>query len=178
MHYAHSLQPIENSILRSKKRRSSNGSQSPTNPSPSEYVSRHLCRSYSDLLLSIAARFSRKDGKGTAVWNRVLNPRQTGNFPHALTMASLRPACSPKHEAMPTQEDHRTRFFEEYREVAKEYDKEFLKKHDEDLNTTLIFVSFLWVFPQSVLTKDIGWFILRSHLRLYHPVRLPATTRS
>ena len=41
---------------------------------------------------------------------------------------------------MPTQEDHRARFYEDYREVAGEYDKEFLKKHDEDLNTTLIFV--------------------------------------
>ena len=29
----------------------------------------------------------------------------------------------------------------EVREVAKEYDKDFLKKHGEDLDTTLIFVS-------------------------------------
>jgi hypothetical protein len=28
-----------------------------------------------------------------------------------------------------------------YHKVAEEYDKEFLKKYDEDLNTTLIFVS-------------------------------------
>lgn len=41
----------------------------------------------------------------------------------------------------PVQEDHKARFYEDYRKVAEEYDKEFLKKYDEDLNTTLIFVS-------------------------------------
>ena len=41
------------------------------------------------------------------------------------------------------QEDHRAQFFEDYRREAEEYDKEFIKKYDEDLNTTLIFVSFL-----------------------------------
>ena len=45
--------------------------------------------------------------------------------------------------AKPTQEDHRARFFEHYRKEAKEYDREFMKKYDEDLNTTLIFVSFV-----------------------------------
>jgi len=29
-----------------------------------------------------------------------------------------------------------------YRHEAEEYDREFIKKHDEDLNTTLIFVCF------------------------------------
>ena len=29
-----------------------------------------------------------------------------------------------------------------YRREAEEYDREFIKKYDEDLNTTLIFVSF------------------------------------
>ena len=43
-----------------------------------------------------------------------------------------------------TQEDHRARFFEDYRKEAEEYDREFMKKYDEDLNTTLIFVSFVW----------------------------------
>jgi len=41
------------------------------------------------------------------------------------------------------QEDPRARFFEDYRNEAEEYDREFMKKYDEDLNTTLIFVSFL-----------------------------------
>ena len=39
------------------------------------------------------------------------------------------------------QVNHRTQFFEDYRKEAEEYDKEFMKKYDEDLNTTLIFVS-------------------------------------
>ena len=37
-------------------------------------------------------------------------------------------------------EDPRSRFYEDYRKVAEEYDKEFMKRYDEDLNTTLIFV--------------------------------------
>ena len=39
-----------------------------------------------------------------------------------------------------SQEHHRAKFYEHYRKEAEEYDKEFMKKHDEDLNTTLIFV--------------------------------------
>ena len=39
-----------------------------------------------------------------------------------------------------TQSDLRTQFYERYRKEAEEYDKEFMKKYDEDLNTTLIFV--------------------------------------
>ena len=42
---------------------------------------------------------------------------------------------------LPTQEDHEARFYYTYRKVAKEYDDEFFDKYDEDLNTTLIFVS-------------------------------------
>ena len=43
---------------------------------------------------------------------------------------------------MPTdQEGHRTKFYESYRKVAGEYDKEFIKRHDDDLTTTLIFMS-------------------------------------
>ena len=48
-----------------------------------------------------------------------------------------------KREILSTQEDHRARFFECYRQEAEEYDREFMKKYDEDLNTTLIFVSFV-----------------------------------
>ncbi|KAF9783506.1 hypothetical protein BJ322DRAFT_980879, partial [Thelephora terrestris] len=36
-------------------------------------------------------------------------------------------------------EDHQTRFYDKYRKVAEEYDKNFLKKHAGDLDTTLIF---------------------------------------
>ena len=41
----------------------------------------------------------------------------------------------------PATEDLRARFYEIYRQEAEDHDKEFIKKYDEDLNTTLIFVS-------------------------------------
>ena len=75
---------------------------------------------------------------------------------------------------MPTQEDHRAQFYEDYCKVAEEYDKEFLKKHDEDLNTTLIFVSFARFFYGPILTKHTGWFVLCSHRRIHHRGRPPA----
>lgn len=37
--------------------------------------------------------------------------------------------------------DSRVKFYDKYHKVAEEYDKVFMKKHEEDLNTTLIFVS-------------------------------------
>ena len=39
------------------------------------------------------------------------------------------------------QVDDQTQLFEDYRKGAEEYDREFMKKYNEDLNTTLIFVS-------------------------------------
>ena len=55
---------------------------------------------------------------------------------------SLSQSCSGKQDKSPVdREDHQARFYEAYRKVAEEYDEDFLKKHEEDLNTTLIFVS-------------------------------------
>ena len=79
---------------------------------------------------------------------------------------------------MPTQGDHRARFYEDYHKVAEEYDKEFLKKHDEDLNTTLIFVSSLPVSDEYVLTMGTGRSILCSHICVYHSGGFPTSTRS
>jgi hypothetical protein len=42
------------------------------------------------------------------------------------------------------QKGHQAKFYEHYRRVADEYDKEFLKKYEEDLDTTLILVSPVW----------------------------------
>ena len=75
-----------------------------------------------------------------------------------------------------TQEDHRARFYDNYRKVAEEYDKEFLKKHDEDLNTTLIFVSLLWRFNGHVLTGHSGGSVFRRRLRLHHRCQLSTST--
>ena len=51
--------------------------------------------------------------------------------------------CSQKQDPLPTEEGHRAKFYELYRHEAEEYDREFIKRYDEDLNTTLIFVRVL-----------------------------------
>ena len=58
------------------------------------------------------------------------------------TRGSLRFPGRKKQARLPTdQEGHRTKFYESYRKIAGDYDKEFIKRHDDDLTTTLIFVS-------------------------------------
>jgi hypothetical protein len=56
-------------------------------------------------------------------------------------MLPLRLYHSGEEDVLPVQEDHQARFYADYRKVSEEYDKEFMDKYDEDLNTTLIFVS-------------------------------------
>jgi len=58
-------------------------------------------------------------------------------------LLNVKSLCSQKPDSSSTQEDHRTKFYEMYRHEAEEYDREFIKRCDEDLNTTLIFVCFL-----------------------------------
>jgi len=53
---------------------------------------------------------------------------------------NVEPLCSQKQDSPSTQEHHRTKFYEIYRREAEDYDREFIKRYDEDLNTTLIFV--------------------------------------
>ena len=50
----------------------------------------------------------------------------------------------------------RAEFYDKYKREADEYDKDFIKKYDEDLNTTLIFVSegFLRYAERIYLMKD------------------------
>ena len=57
--------------------------------------------------------------------------------------SNAKPSYSHKHDPPPTQEDYRTKFYDVYRREAEEYDREFIKRYDEDLNTTLIFVRVL-----------------------------------
>ena len=68
----------------------------------------------------------------------------------------------------PIQEDYQAQFYADYRKVADEYDKEFLKKYDEDLNTTLIFVSSMRILGECMLTGTPGRSVLRCNLSLYH----------
>jgi len=67
------------------------------------------------------------------------------------------------------QEDFRAQFYERYRKEAEEYDRDFMKKHDEDLNTTLIFVGYAHSSGVHVLTWVSGRSVLRRHRRLHHP---------
>lgn len=48
-----------------------------------------------------------------------------------------------KKQSPAQQIDHRALFYEKYRKEGEDFDKGFMKKYDEDLNTTLIFVSRL-----------------------------------
>jgi len=75
------------------------------------------------------------------------------------------------------QQDLRTQFYENYRKEAEEYDKEFMKKHDEDLNTTLIFVGYTHPSDAHVLTWVSGRSVLRRHLCLHHPGPPSASAR-
>ena len=53
---------------------------------------------------------------------------------------AAKPPSSQKQGLQSSQNELRTRFYEHYRREAEDYDKEFMKKYEEDLNTTLIFV--------------------------------------
>ena len=79
------------------------------------------------------------------------------------------PSFSWKQDKPPTEGECRTKFYNHYREIAKEHDKEFLEKYDQDFNTTLIFVGYPWDFGGHVLTGVIGWSVVRGHFRIYHP---------
>ena len=80
------------------------------------------------------------------------------------------PLRSQEQTLPSTQEDYRTGFYNMYRREAEEYDREFIKKHDEDLSTTLIFVSiFTFLRRVCVLTPRTGWSVLRRYFRIHHP---------
>ena len=63
-----------------------------------------------------------------------------------------------------------------YRKEAEEYDKEFMKKYDEDLNTTLIFVSLARCPGTRVLSWTTGRSFFCRGFRVHHPgpFRVPA----
>lgn len=56
---------------------------------------------------------------------------------------SLRPSCSRKRDVLPAQKDLRDEFYEAYHNEAEGYDKDFMDKYNGDLDTSLIFVSFM-----------------------------------
>ena len=66
-------------------------------------------------------------------------------------------------------DDPQIDFYTMYKRETMEYDTEYMKKYDEDLNTTLIFVR-CHHFPShhTELTTPTGWSIFCSQLRLCH----------
>ena len=49
----------------------------------------------------------------------------------------------------PRTNDSRADFFAVYRRESGEFDREYAKKYDEDLNTSLIFVSRVWIYSST-----------------------------
>jgi len=64
----------------------------------------------------------------------------------------LRSSLTPSYSQGEGSECFRTQFYENYHKMADEHDKDFVKKHNDDLDTTLIFVramSFRPTHPNS-----------------------------
>ena len=76
----------------------------------------------------------------------------------------------------------RADFFAVYRKESEEFDREYARKYDEDLNTTLIFVSPTCIpdvnFGGKHLSHPfIGWFVLGRQFRIYRRCTIQARTR-
>ena len=85
----------------------------------------------------------KKSERRTRLKDRTVGNKRVSKFPFSLDHNVAGTLFDRRQDIPSAQEDHRAQFFEDYRREAEEYDKEFIKKYDEDLNTTLIFVSFL-----------------------------------
>ena len=67
-----------------------------------------------------------------------------------------------------SQQDHlRTEFYKHYQKETAEYDKEFMKKYDDDLNTTLIFVRPVHHPDARSLTRTAGWSVFCCDFRIH-----------
>jgi hypothetical protein len=62
----------------------------------------------------------------------------------------------------------RAEFYDKYKREADEYDKDFIKKYDEDLNTTLIFVSGEFSGAYDRTNGIIGWIVFRCDFSVRH----------
>ena len=100
--------------------------------------------------------------------------------PHVHLEHHLNVSHSQKRDTRSTPEDIRSRFrfYEDYRKVAEEYDREFNKRYDDDLNTSLIFVSLTGCLDAHGLIRITGWSVLRCHFRLHYRGQLPAPAGS
>ena len=101
-----------------------------------------------------------------------------GEFLLVSARISLTRSLSQEQGVLAAKEDYQAQFYKDYRKVAEECDKEFLKKHDEDLNTTLIFVSSPSRSDGPVLMKASGRSVLRRRIRVHHSGPVSASARS
>ena len=102
---------------------------------------------------------------------------------HLLGFVSLEKAPRIPLESGPGKDggsDPRTSFYNKFKEEVAEHDDDIQKKHDEDLNTTLIFVSFFPLNESTWLTRLAVWPVFCRDLRLHnsHPVGTQTRLRS
>ena len=142
--YIRTARPADHrySIFRSKRRRNSGGLERSIQVSP-RYDSRvppsMRTNTSSNLHLQPDLRKGKRERRGRGTERSTAASQ--ASFVCIRPKFRSDPSCSREQDIASIQEDHQTKFYKEYHKVAEEYDKEFLKKYDEDLNTTLIFVS-------------------------------------
>ena len=96
-----------------------------------------------------------------------LDGQQLGKLCLVSHQSVIEPSCSQKEHLPPTVEGYQTQFYETYRREAKDYD-EFIKRYDQDLDTTLIFVRCVRRSATRVLTRLAGWSVFRRNVCLYY----------
>jgi hypothetical protein len=74
--------------------------------------------------------------------------------------------------------DARVDFYTMYKRESAEYDTDYVKKYDEDLNTTLIFVRYSSSYVVNHLTYSCRLVVLCRQLRLCHRRPFEPPTRS
>ena len=88
------------------------------------------------------------------------------------------PSDRKKQDVESPGRDLRDKFYKHYRKEAEDYDKDFMKKYEENLDTTLIFVCCPHRSGAHVLIHVTGWPVLCRHFRLHHRGQLPVPARS
>jgi len=75
-------------------------------------------------------------------------------------------------------DEARTDFYTVYKRESTEYDTNYVKKYDEDLNTTLVFVrlSDTLILETAKLREFLGWLVFSCQLIVRH--RRPNETRT
>ena len=68
-------------------------------------------------------------------------------------MLKALPSLFPNH--LGTANNARVEFYDKFQREADEYDRDFMKKYEEDLNTTLVFVSIFSASDASFCGADL-----------------------